>query len=101
MTTSPLTQARKDAAMSLDDASFALRSRLPRLYISRAGIDRLEKRDPAKYDAQDLTIIAALAEAYGTTVRAINEDAADQLIDLRDLLSSSTGWSQGMSSRAA
>jgi hypothetical protein len=82
-----LTAARLKAKKTLDDALFIVRTDLPEpLWISRAGISRLEKKDPTTYDGGDLIILGVLADAYQTTVRDISPVAADQLKGLRDLL---------------
>lgn len=86
-TTTALTAARQKAGMTLDDALVLVRTLLPEpLWISRAGIGRLEKKDPASFDGGDLIVLGVLADAYGTTVRDISPTAADMLKSVREVV---------------
>lgn len=87
--TSPLTKARNNAGMSLDDALFEIRTALPEPFrTSRSGISRLETKDPTTFDSGDLLVLGVLADAYGVTVADLSPEAADQLDGLRSLIES-------------
>lgn len=92
-TTSPLTDARKAAGMTLDDALVVVRTELPRpLWVSRPTIARLEKKAPKDFDGGDLFVLGVLADAYGCSVRSIYPGAADQLKGLTDLVFRASRW---------
>lgn len=83
-----LKAARLAAGMSLDDAAYALRDRLPKsMWMGRASIGRIEQgKQPAA-----CWLIVALAQAYGVTIASISAEAAEEWKELRDLVNASSG----------
>ncbi len=86
---------REAAGFSLSEATFELRSVLPKaLWCSLETIRRMENGRTTEAKA-DPVLVTALADVYGCKVRDLSPSIAEGLEGLRDLLSRSSACTTG------
>lgn len=90
-------QARVTKGLSTQEATFAIRSRLPEpLWISNDPIRRMENGRTVEEKADPL-LVCALAAAYGVRVRELSPLVADALGMVDDLLHATSEQENGLS----
>lgn len=84
-----LKNMRNEAGLTLDDALFELRTRLPKpLWISRATLSRIEASDAKVYE--NLMTVSVLVGIYGQSIDELGEEVGEHFNTVYDLLESTS-----------